>query len=328
MSRPLISRSPDLQRLRDEGYEISIKAGHLLVEHVPYLNGKKEIKYGTLVSNLSLAGDVTARPEDHQAHFVGEVPCNKDGSPLSKMINSTARRDLGGGVIIDVSFSTKPSSGYADYYEKMTTHVFLLSSPAASVDPSVTAKTGRAAPSEGDDETVFHYLDTASSRAGIGAVSDKLKRHKIGIIGVGGTGSYILDLIAKAPVAEIHLFDDDDFLQHNAFRAPGAPSVDELNQRPKKVEYFAQIYSRMHKKIVPHVSQVTESNVDQLRGLDFVFICMDRGSAKKHAVELLEKSEASFIDVGMGIELTESAQLLGIMRVTTSTPTRDTRIIE
>jgi hypothetical protein len=37
--------------------------------------------------------------------------------------------------------------------------------------------------------------------------------------GLGGTGSYILDLVSKTPVNEILLFDSDDFLQHNAFRS-------------------------------------------------------------------------------------------------------------
>ncbi|WP_318271316.1 ThiF family adenylyltransferase [Sphingobacterium cellulitidis] len=46
----------------------------------------------------------------------------------------------------------------------------------------------------------------------------KLERQKIAIIGLGGTGAYILDMVAKTPVKEIHLFDGDSFDQHNAFR--------------------------------------------------------------------------------------------------------------
>jgi hypothetical protein len=40
----------------------------------------------------------------------------------------------------------------------------------------------------------------------------KLELGKIAIIGLGGTGSYVLDLAAKTPVKEIHLFDGDKFL--------------------------------------------------------------------------------------------------------------------
>lgn len=52
-------------------------------------------------------------------------------------------------------------------------------------------------------------------------------------------------------MAEARIFDSDVFLQHNAFRAPGAPSIDELRAAIPKVQYFASIYSRMHKGIVP-----------------------------------------------------------------------------
>ena len=88
---------------------------------------------------------------------------------------------------------------------------------------------------------------------------------KLGIVGVGGTGSYVLDLTAKTPVKEIHLFDGDRFLQHNAFRSPGAPSADELRALPYKVDYFEKIYSKMRRGIVPHAYHLDASNVAQLR---------------------------------------------------------------
>src|SRR5690348_7350995 len=76
VSQQLISRSPDLKRLRDEGYNLEIRAGHLLVKDVPYVNFKKEVQRGTLVSKLVLAGDMTTRPDDHVAHFMGDHPCH------------------------------------------------------------------------------------------------------------------------------------------------------------------------------------------------------------------------------------------------------------
>ena len=69
---------------------------------------------------------------------------------------------------------------------------------------------------------------------------------RVAIVGLGGTGSYVLDFVAKTPVQEIHLFDGDEFLTHNAFRAPGAASLEALRRKPKKVDYLAAIYSNMH----------------------------------------------------------------------------------
>ena len=145
--------------------------------------------------------------------------------------------------------------------------------------------------------------------------------NRVAIVGVGGTGSYVLDLVAKVPVREIHLFDGDDFLQHNAFRSPGAPSLDELKAIPKKVRHHAAQYGRMRTGIVEHDVRLDASNLDALEGMDFVFICMDRGEAKGPIIEKLEQLGTSFIDVGMGVELVDG-KLQGVVRVTGSTPNK------
>src|SRR5207237_4071376 len=133
----------------------------------------------------------------------------------------------------------------------VTRYAEIISNPARAIDPSVTAKNFSPVP-RGEEESVFNYFDTASSRAGITAVTAKLEIGKVGIVGLGGTGSYVLDLVAKTPVREIHLFDGDRFSQHNAFRSPGAPSIDDLKKQPPKAAFFAEVYSRMHRGIVPH----------------------------------------------------------------------------
>lgn len=317
MSQQLINHSPDLQRLRDEGYDIEVKASYLLVKHIPYVNANKEVKRAILVSELSLAGDVTTTPGTHVVYFVGDYPCDKDGSEIDQIRHQSGQQQLAPDIVVYHSFSSKPSGGYNDYYEKMTTYAAIVSSPAQSIDPTITAKIFPLIEAD-EEEAVFNYIDTASSRAGITAVTEKLKRGKIGIVGLGGTGSYVLDLIAKTPVKEIHLFDADRFLQHNAFRSPGAPSIDELRTGLQKVTFFANQYSNMRKGIVPHTCYIDASNVEQLAEMDFVFLCLDKGGAKRLIVDKLEECGISFVDVGMGLNLVDEA-LQGIVRITTST---------
>lgn len=102
----------------------------------------------------------------------------------------------------------------------MTAYANILAGPAAVLQPGLSPRVFQVP----EDQAVspFHYTETASDRAGIGALTERLEGEKIGIIGLGGTGGYILDQTAKTPVDQIHLFDGDTFLQHNAFRAPGA----------------------------------------------------------------------------------------------------------
>lgn len=319
MSQQPINHSPDLKKLRDEGYEIVIISGFLVMRNVPFVNSKREVKLADLVSELDLAGDVTIRPKNHVVHFTGEHPCDKNGVPLTKIVNSSSQNNLAEGLIAQHSFSSKPKEGYADYYEKMTTYATILASQAEALDPSVDARTF--APVEPDkDESVFNYLDTASSRAEIVEVTKKLALQKIAIVGLGGTGSYILDFVAKTPVKEIHLYDADDYLSHNAFRSPGAPSLEELRGKPKKVSYFKAIYEKMHRGIIPHDYNIDGSNVDELQDMDFVFISVHGGNEKGIIFKKLEEFGIPFIDVGMGIFLVEeSCALGGVLRVTTST---------
>jgi len=322
MSHKLISRSTDLKKLRDDGYDLEIRSGFLLVKDVPYVNSGKGVKRGILVSKLILAGDVTARPDDHVAYFVGDHPCRPDGAEIAQIKNSSKEVPLAEGVVVQHTFSAKPkpSGFYEDYYAKVTTYVAILSGPAQVIDPMITAKTFPVVePGKEEVETVFNYIDTASSRAEINLVTKKLTLENLAIVGLGGTGSYVLDLVAKTPVKKIHLFDGDTFLQHNAFRSPGAPSIDDLKAKPRKTAYLKNLYSKIHRGIVDHAAYVDAGNVEELQKMDFVFLCLDRGTAKKLIVEKLEEFGLPFIDVGMGVTVTDDS-LGGILRITTSTP--------
>lgn len=319
MQRQLISRSPDLQRLQDDGYELEIHNGYLLIHHVPYVDANCQRQYGTLVSTLRLSGDVTLPPDTHVVDFIGSAPCDREGHRLDQIIAGEASRQLAPGIEVMFSFSSKPPTGYQDYHAKMTTYVAILLSHAQAIDPDATATTFPVIELT-EEESVFYYADTASSRAGITAITQKLALAKVAIVGLGGTGSYILDLVAKTPVVEIHLFDGDLFASHNALRAPGAASVEELRERPLKVNYFTKRYAAMRRGIIPHDRAVSATNVDEFQGMDFVFLALDGGEAKRLLVCKLEEFGVPFIDVGMGIYEVDGA-LSGVLRVTTSTPT-------
>ena len=318
MSHKLINHNADLKKLRDDGYEIEVKNGHLLVHSIPYINPKKEVSFGVLVTSLGdLSGDRTTRPQDHVIYFKGEHPCDKEGNLLNGIRHASEKKTLVEGIEIDHSFSNKPTNGYSDYYEKVTTYEKIISSQAESIDRTVTARTFKVVETE-DSESPFNYLDANSSRSGIGAISEKLKNLKIAIVGLGGTGSYILDFVAKTCVQEIHLFDRDSFLSHNAFRAPGSISLDELVNRPKKVEYLYKVYSKMHKRIIPHEYNITRSVLQELLDMNFVFLSIDDGAAKRSIINKLIINKVPFVDVGIGVNEVDG-MLTGSIRVTTST---------
>jgi molybdopterin/thiamine biosynthesis adenylyltransferase len=316
MSQQLIARNPDLQRLRNEGYHLEIRGGYLLVKDVPYVNGQCAVKRGILITTLDFNGDVTVPPSSHVAMWTGEHPCHHDGRKITAIENGSAAQDLGDGIRADFTFSAK--AAYRDFHHKVTTYIGRIAGEAAVLE-TVTAQTF---PVYADDteQAVFNYIDTASSRADLGALNDRLAHMRIAIVGLGGTGSFVLDLVAKTTVREIHLFDGDRYSSHNAFRAPGATSLDQLRAGQQKVHHWAEVYSRMRKGVHAHNVFVSDENVELLAGFDFVFLCIDADERKPGLIDGLERLGLAFIDTGLGVVRGDQGSLSGIVRVSTSTP--------
>jgi hypothetical protein len=320
MSEKLINRSPDLKRLRDEGYEVEIRHGFLIIHSIPYVNSRREIVLGKLATDLTLSNDQTVRPSDHQVWFAGEHPCNHDGSQITGLGNGKGTKTLCEGLEVHYRFSAKTAPVETDYYDKMTRYIAIITNQARTIDGNADARTFKPIPSS-EEHSVFLYTDSASSRAGISNLAQKLAAPKLAIVGLGGTGAYVLDIAAKTHAEEIHLFDGDLFLQHNAFRAPGAASIQTLEEKLPKVQYFDRIYSKMRRGIVPHPEYVTEENISALAGFDFVFICVDKPAVRKLLFEYLRAQNIPFVDAGMELELIEEEQsVIGTCRVTMSTP--------
>ncbi|WP_233188883.1 ThiF family adenylyltransferase [Hydrogenovibrio sp. SC-1] len=323
MSLKLTARNPSIARLIDEGFDVEIVHQHLLVHSIPYLNQAGVLKLGTLVCSYSELGDQDTRPQDHTMWFKGETPYRANGQQMIHVVNHSNGIVLFDQFRVDFYLSNKPNGQCpVSFYEKVTHYHNLFASEARVVDPNADGRTGKVH-GQRDETSVFKYPDTASARAGITALSQKLRGSKVAIVGVGGTGSFILDLLSKTPVSEIHLFDGDDFEPHNAFRAPGASSLDDLQRKPKKVDYFANLYEPLREGIFSHPYFLDDSNIQELDSFNFVFVSVDNGDARRIITNHLVQMKIPFIDVGMGIEVVEMEEnvssLLGTCRVTLAT---------
>ncbi|BAB52478.1 ThiF family adenylyltransferase [Mesorhizobium japonicum] len=322
MSADLISRDPHLKRLLDEGFELEMRELVLLLVHsVPYVKRDKSLGRGTLVCTLSLdTQGLTASPQtDHTMWFTGETPCHRDGAPMTNIIHNSNEATVGSDIKVHHYFSSKPegTGQYANIYDKVVTYESHLGAAARSHDKTANARTGVTLASAQDDSP-FAIPDSASARYGIVAANRKL-RGRVAIIGLGGTGAYLLDLAAKTRVAEIHLYDDDQLLNHNLFRSPGAPEPVLAKNFPRKVDYYAALYARMHKGVKPHPTRVKADNIDEFAGYDFVFVCVDKGSSRRVIAEGLVRLGIPFVDTGIGLGL-EHNTLDGCARATFIAP--------
>lgn len=317
------ARDLALELFRKEGFTVTVKGDFLLVHDVPYLAAGPTLRRGTLIARFIAVGDHLQPPENHQVWFQGEFPHYANGQPFTAIGVQTKAGVIGQGIEADYHLSCRPDPyipyaqhlGLIKHYEKLLTH------EARALDHEVTARTKRGIHME-KIPTPFRYPDAASVRGDYLSTTERLQLNRVAIIGLGGTGSYVLDQVAKTPVKEIHLFDRDTFEVHNAFRAPGAASVEDLDGQHSKVAYWAREYGRMHLGIVAHQVHVEEKNLHEMTGFDFVFLTIDDGPARKVISTYLRQQNVPFVDCGMDLKMDRdnSRAIYGQCRVTLSTP--------
>jgi Domain of unknown function (DUF6791)/ThiF family len=308
--------SPHIQQLVAENYHVEIlEEKFLLVKRVPYLNKDLEVRFGTIVSTLQMNGTDVALNPDHPIYFIGEQPYKVNGEKFKP--NNSDQVKLLPDLEVNFYFSYKKENrAYENYYEKMTHYVHLFSKHAINVDPSVTFNIGKLVEVPGTSP--FQYSDCNAASPEVNVLLTKFSGMKVGVIGLGGTGAYILDYLAKTPIEEIHLFDGDYYQNKNAFRSPGATGIDDFINIQKKTNYFERKYLKIHKGVRSHPDHIGEDNLANLDGLTFVFLSIDKSAVKRAIIEYLEKKEIDFIDVGMSVNIVDNA-LIGQIRTTAST---------
>lgn len=85
---------------------------------------------------------------------------------------------------------------------------------------------------------------------------------------------------------------------------------------PYKVDYYLDVYRRIHGGVIAHREFITADNASQLGGFDYAFICVDKGSARADIAGALNRLGISAIDVGIGVGR-EGDALDGVVRITT-----------
>ena len=316
MSLKLVSRNPDLQRLADKGYAVGFDSNYLIVRDIPYLDANGAAQSGVFVTKLVLVDGEQVTQDDHQVFFAGGVPHGLDGRPIPNLgggPTTLALSPRASDVVVQRSFSNKPmkTGAFPDFFAKIESYAAIISGPATERH-GLTPYTFRAV-DVGEERSVFKFRDTLTSRAEITDLSAKFEHDVVALIGLGGTGGYLLDFLAKTPVKEIRAFDGDVFHVHNAFRAPGR--TDESEFRQPKADVFRSRYENFREGMSFDASYVDDGVAGQLAGVTFAFVCVDKGPARAAIFDLLMRLGIPFIDVGMGLSRRDCA-LKGMARVT------------
>ncbi|WP_414617326.1 ThiF family adenylyltransferase [Yersinia intermedia] len=319
MFQKLVSHNDDLKKLVQKGYAVSFDEGYLIVRDIPYLNQMKELCQAAFVCKMVFTDLNNVTQEDHQVYFSGSSPYDINGELITNLQDRQCSLTLDSAfsdVIVQRQFSNKPYKGgvyslFNDFFEKIESYTAIISGPAMEVF-DVTPYTFKA------DESViinsvFKVHDTLTSRAGISDLSNKFKDDVIALIGLGGTGSYLLDFIVRTPVKEIIAFDFDNYHVHNSFRSPGKLELTDFNKNKSEV-YFNRYENFRHGLKFINKKFGADCEPD-IANVNFAFVCVDDGESRKEIFNLLLKSKIPFIDVGMGLNR-KNDFLTGLIRTT------------
>jgi hypothetical protein len=311
----LVSHNEDIWRLVEKGYAVAIDSNCLVIRDIPYLDDQLQLKLGAFVAKLVFIDENRVIQDDHQIYFAGSIPHNMDGKQIPNLAGgpiSLPLSEVSSDVVVERSFSNKPGTGsFIDFFEKIESYVAIISGPAMELH-GTTPYTFRTV-EEAEADSVFKFNDTLTSRAEISDLSAKFKDDIIAVIGLGGTGGYVLDFLIKTPVREIRTFDLDSFFVHNAFRSPGRLQNDELGKLKSEVYYSR--YENFRKGLISEPKFIDSTSTTDLDGVTFAFVCVDKGSSRAGIFDLLISMGIPFIDVGMGLKRKNGA-LNGMLRTT------------
>ncbi len=316
MFQKLVSRNDDIRRLVEEGYAVAFDSGYLIIRDVPYLDAGRNLQIGAIVTKLVFIDQNRITQTDHQVFFAGAVPHGLDGKPIPNLgggSHSLTLSEASKDVVVQRSFSNKPkdTGKFKDFFHKIESYVGIISGPAMELH-GANPYTFRAV-EEVATNNIFKFHDTLTSRAEITDLSAKFNDDVVAVIGVGGTGAYVLDFLVKTPVREIRIFDLDPFHVHNAFRSPGKLDQTELGKSKADV-YFSR-YENFRNGLTVTPKFIDASCSDELNGVTFAFVCVDKGSSRAGIFDVLISKGIPFIDVGMGLNR-KHGSLNGMLRMT------------
>lgn len=152
-------------------------------------------------------------------------------------------------------------------------------------------------------------------------VSRRLHRAVVGVVGCSGTGSPVVEILARAQVGEFVLVDEQRGALSNLERMHGSRFADLRNSPPYKVELMARLIREVNPsaKVKMLVGNVLDDRViDELLRCDIVLGCTDTLHGRAALGDLAALYLIPVIDVGVrahGRSGKVTAQLVDITRL-------------
>jgi molybdopterin-synthase adenylyltransferase len=135
---------------------------------------------------------------------------------------------------------------------------------------------------------------------------------KVGIVGLGGTGSLVVQQLAHLGLRRFVLVEDDRVEHSNLPRLAGAAWWDALLRR-RKTAVARRLIRRvaMRTAVQRPGSLRTQASLSALADVDLIIGCVDNDGARLVLSELAAAHLIPYLDIGVGIEAGSSAEQVG-----------------
>ena len=130
-----------------------------------------------------------------------------------------------------------------------------------------------------------------------------LNQLKVGIVGCSGTGSIVIELLARNCIGEIVIVDPDVVEQKNLNRILNT-SITDAQQAQPKVEVLKKAITKIGLKTNVEVYQETTYNkevITALKECDVLFGCVDSAVGRYHLDCLASAYLIPYFDIGVGL---------------------------
>lgn len=274
------------------GWHVGVSADHVMVSSVPYrqqdgASGICQVKVWTHEDGRTMKAPPNGGSATHTARLEGVSggkAYHANGEPVGNVIWTDDTHEC----VISIKLD---SGNYADAWHALLVYCSIVAAAAQAGGDQERQRIDR----------VFQFEILGENTPDIREWQDKAGGQKIGIVGLGGVGLWLLDLMSKTDVGEIRIWDGDRIEGRNLVRAPGWAGQDAIGKN--KAEYFGQLYSQFRTGISSFPEYLDPNGPSDLfDGLDFVFIAIDNMETRSALCERLERTGVPFVDVGMGVE--------------------------
>lgn len=140
---------------------------------------------------------------------------------------------------------------------------------------------------------------------------DRIARCTVGVVGLGGGGSHIVQQLAHIGFQRYVVYDEDIVEESNLNRLVGARSVDALAATPKLHLAKMMIYGLQSGATVMGFPCKWQQNPEPLRECQIVFGCVDSYKGRQELEVACRRYLMHYIDIGMDVHGTANPVIGG-----------------